>query len=237
MRRRFTLRPSPAMFVAFIALLLALGSSAFAAGAMVSNSDRVDGFHASTKPKPMKLLALNKSGKFPASVLTFNRGPTGRAGAKGDTGATGPAGVKGDTGAQGAIGPSDALAVCGACCIPVPPGGNATPVALGATLPDAGSYVLEGRVNVSVESTVTTPTSIECEIDVPSAAVNSASNFTYLANASGYTMTASLPLVGFATGVPAGATVNVMCTNHSSTTTVSALGAEANAIKVGTMHH
>lgn len=105
------------MFVAFIALLLALGGSAFAAGTMVSNSDKTDGFHASAKPKPMTLLPLNKYGKFPASVLTLTRGPTGLAGAKGATGAkgdTGTTGAKGDTGLTGAKGDTGAQGAAGA---------------------------------------------------------------------------------------------------------------------------
>jgi Collagen triple helix repeat (20 copies) len=104
MRRLLTHGPSPAMFVAFLALLLALGGSAFAAGTMVSNSGRTDGFHASAKPKAKTLLPLDKTGKFPASVLTLKRGPTGptgATGAKGATGATGATGAKGDTGAAG----------------------------------------------------------------------------------------------------------------------------------------
>ena len=97
------------MVVACVALLLALGSSAFAAGTMVSNSDRVDGFHASAKPKANTLLPLNGSGKFPASVLTLRRGPigaTGPQGAKGAQGAQGPQGAKGDPGIEGPRGPS-----------------------------------------------------------------------------------------------------------------------------------
>lgn len=53
-------RPSPAMVIACVALLFALCGGAFAAGTLVTNSDKVDGFHASGTPTAMKLLPLNK---------------------------------------------------------------------------------------------------------------------------------------------------------------------------------
>ena len=87
------------------------------------NAAKVGGIGASKKPKPGKLLALGKNGKFPASVLPGGlKGPPGAEGARGPAGpvgpqgapgsigprglkgATGPAGPKGATGVQGPVG-------------------------------------------------------------------------------------------------------------------------------------
>jgi hypothetical protein len=66
------------------------------------NATTVNGLRASKTPKPNRLLALNKDGKLPASVLpAVSAGPQGAqgpTGEKGDTGATGATGAKGDTG-------------------------------------------------------------------------------------------------------------------------------------------
>ena len=85
-------------------------------------ADRVDGLHASTTPKPGKLLALDKRAMLPASVVPVTAGPqgpkgdpgaTGAQGPKGDTGATGAQGPKGDTGDTGAQGPRGATGMIG----------------------------------------------------------------------------------------------------------------------------
>jgi hypothetical protein len=125
------------MVVALLALFVALGGPSYAVdGARVAvktvNADKVDGLHASRTPKPRSLVALDRKGKLPASVVPTVAGPQGPpgaagpagpkgdtgargeqglkgepgpTGAKGDTGAAGPAGPKGDTGAQGEQGP------------------------------------------------------------------------------------------------------------------------------------
>lgn len=101
-------RPSPALVVASFALLLALGGGAVAAGTIVTNSDKVDGLHAATKPTPGKLFPLNSLGKYPASVLTLTsgpRGPSGPIGPSGPPGPSGPIGPQGKSGPQGPSGP------------------------------------------------------------------------------------------------------------------------------------
>lgn len=88
------------------------------------NAAKVGGIGASKKPKPGKLLALGRNGKFPASVLPGGvkgppgtegargpagpvgpQGPPGTLGPRGLRGTTGPAGPKGATGVQGLVGP------------------------------------------------------------------------------------------------------------------------------------
>jgi hypothetical protein len=111
-RRRLP-RPSPALVIAALALFVALGAPGYAASVVdralfakragtakkaryATRAGKVDGFSASSRPRPRRLLALDKNGKFPASVgLT---GPTGPRGVQG------PQGIHGERGFVGAPG-------------------------------------------------------------------------------------------------------------------------------------
>lgn len=73
------------------------------------NADKVDGLHASKKPRAGRLLALDRRKKFPASVL-----PTGLTGAPGPQGAPGPRGADGLIGAAGATGATGSAGPTGA---------------------------------------------------------------------------------------------------------------------------
>jgi hypothetical protein len=103
-----------AYLIAILALFVALGSSGYAGDAVhavkkVVNADKVDGFHASKKPRPGALVALGKTGKLPASVVPVVVGPkgdTGAAGPQGEKGEKGDKGDTGDTGLKGDIGPT-----------------------------------------------------------------------------------------------------------------------------------
>jgi hypothetical protein len=64
------------------------------------NADKVDGIHASRTPRAGRLLPLDSTGKFPASVV-----PAGPSGPAGPVGPVGAAGVQGAQGAQGLEGP------------------------------------------------------------------------------------------------------------------------------------
>jgi len=104
-------RPSPALLVAAVALALAVSPLAYGAAKAVKhalfadNAGKVDGLSASKKPKPGKLLALNKKGKFPSKVVPVGPpGPAGPQGEKGDKGDPGAQGTPGDNGAAGADG-------------------------------------------------------------------------------------------------------------------------------------
>jgi hypothetical protein len=70
-----------------------------------TNAGAVNGIKASTRPRVGWLVALGKSGKFPASVGVAGpsgpQGPAGPAGAVGAVGATGPKGDKGSPGLSG----------------------------------------------------------------------------------------------------------------------------------------
>ena len=80
------------------------------------NADKVDGISASRTRKAGQLLALDKRGRFPASVLPSDldvisegprgaKGDPGPAGPAGPPGPQGPAGVRGDQGPAGPAGP------------------------------------------------------------------------------------------------------------------------------------
>lgn len=113
------------LFIASLALIVALigtplvqaGASAVRRALFASDSGAVNGIKASKTPKPGRLLALNRDGKFPASVV-----PAGARGAKGETGAGGPQGPAGATGAQGPAGPATAASIAD---------GSITPAKLG----------------------------------------------------------------------------------------------------------
>jgi hypothetical protein len=71
------------------------------------NAAKVGGIGASKKPKPAKLLALGRNGKFPASVV-----PGGVKGTPGTEGARGPAGPVGPQGPPGTVGPRGPNVFC-----------------------------------------------------------------------------------------------------------------------------
>jgi hypothetical protein len=102
-------RPSPAMIVSIVALVLALGGTGYAATSLPKNS-------VTTKQVVDRSLRANDfaPGQLPAGKQgpigpAGSQGPAGPQGTKGDTGTQGTKGDKGDTGAQGPIGPSEVI--------------------------------------------------------------------------------------------------------------------------------
>jgi hypothetical protein len=90
--------------------LVNAASRAVRVAVYAKNAGKVNGISASRKRKPGQLIALNKNGKFPASVIPDSaigleiegpQGPPGIQGPKGDTGPQGPKGDAGPAGAQG----------------------------------------------------------------------------------------------------------------------------------------
>jgi hypothetical protein len=101
-------RPSPALVVSVIALVVALGGTSYAAIVLPANSvgTRQIKKNAVTtaKVKDGSLLKADfAAGQLPAGPAGAS-GATGATGPKGDTGATGTAGPKGDKGDTGASG-------------------------------------------------------------------------------------------------------------------------------------
>jgi hypothetical protein len=104
-------RPSPAMVVAFIALLLALGGGAYAQLRIPRNSVGTAQLRAnavtSPKVKPRSLLRSDfRAGQLPRGPrgLRGLQGPAGPAGLAGPAGPAGPAGATNVTVVQGATG-------------------------------------------------------------------------------------------------------------------------------------
>jgi hypothetical protein len=100
--RRLISRPTPAMVVAFAALLIALGGTSYAVTQLPANSVGAKQIKPnavrSGEVKNASLLAADfKAGQLPAGPQG-PKGDTGTQGPKGDTGTQGP---KGDTGTQG----------------------------------------------------------------------------------------------------------------------------------------
>jgi hypothetical protein len=105
MRRIMSHRPSPAMVVAFIALLLALGSGAYAQLTIPRNSVGTPQLKrnavTSAKVRNGSLLRRDfRAGQLPQGP----RGPAGPAGPRGLTGERGPVGERGPAGPAGAAG-------------------------------------------------------------------------------------------------------------------------------------
>ena len=87
--KRWVRKPSPAMVVAVIALIAAMGGSAVAASLITSKQ---------IKNGTIQTADISKKAK---RALKGNRGPAGPAGPVGPAGPAGAQGAKGETGAQG----------------------------------------------------------------------------------------------------------------------------------------
>ncbi len=88
------LRPSPAMIVAVIALIVALGGTSHAAESVVGHAAKKKSTHAHKHKKKSKSTGSKRGPAGPP-------GPRGAIGPQGATGPAGPAGAPGTTGAQG----------------------------------------------------------------------------------------------------------------------------------------
>jgi hypothetical protein len=168
LRFRGALAPS-ALLLAIIAVFIALGGPSYATSVVrkAATADKVDGFHASSKPRPGRLLPLDAKGKLPATVLPAaqvgstgpagppgsqgDKGDPGPTGLKGDTGPAGPKGEKGDTGATGPAGPtgpSDAYSIQGGSGMVVS-ADYAAPTAIATLNLPAGRYAITATALVN----------------------------------------------------------------------------------------
>jgi hypothetical protein len=109
-------RPTPALVVSIVALVMALGGAAYATipdarGIVHGCYKRSSGGVFAPPRGSLRVIdtAKGQGCRKNETALNWNqtgqRGPQGPQGPKGDTGATGPQGPKGDTGATGAQGP------------------------------------------------------------------------------------------------------------------------------------
>jgi len=152
MPRRSLRRPSPAMVVAILALLVALGGAAEA-----SIPDGTGVIHGCYLTNGGALSVIDSPsatcGAGQTALAWSQRGQTGPSGPAGATGASGagargprgPAGVRGAAGPRGATGPSDAYSTG-----ETPPRGIGTSTKLVQRLAlPAGDYVVSAQVTVA----------------------------------------------------------------------------------------
>jgi Collagen triple helix repeat (20 copies) len=103
------------------------------------NADKVDGIHASRKPKAGFLFPLGRNGKFPSRVIPEVT-VVGLEGPQGPRGPAGPAGPQGPKGDPGAAGPPGAQGIMGPSGLPGSPGPPGPPGATGP--PGVSGYLL-----------------------------------------------------------------------------------------------
>jgi hypothetical protein len=246
-KRRWLRAPSPAMMVALMALVFAMGGTSYAAA----------NHYLITSTKQIKPSVLTKlrgaagprglAGTAGATGAQGLKGDTGTAGAtgaqglKGDTGtagATGAQGLKGDTGAtgpQGATGPtgpSDAYYV-DQYDNTLASSGVSTIVSL--SLP-AGAYVLSGTVYARLSSTDPSASAdFWTTIYVPQDG-----NYGYNLGSTANSLTASglheiaIPLSGSASLTSSGS-VSIVCQPSQVTIGTVIVRSELTAIRVGTL--
>jgi hypothetical protein len=98
-------RPSPALVVSVIALIVALGGSAVAATTLITRSDQIrNGVITSADLKDGAAVGAADLTSTARAALAGRAGPPGAAGAPGSQGAPGAKGDKGDAGRDGAAG-------------------------------------------------------------------------------------------------------------------------------------
>jgi hypothetical protein len=107
-------RPSPALVVAVLALFVAAGGTATAAGVIITSSRQIkagaiDASDLSSKARNALKGAAGPAGAPGSAGAQGPAGPAGPAGAAGADGAAGPAGAQGPAGPAGARGPSSVL--------------------------------------------------------------------------------------------------------------------------------
>ncbi|MEV4423360.1 hypothetical protein AB0L40_25815, partial [Patulibacter sp. NPDC049589] len=101
-------RPSPAMLVAVLALLVALGGTATAASGLITGRQIAPSTITGRNVENRSLTASDLARGTVRTGKTGKTGKTGATGPAGTTGPVGPAGAKGDAGATGALGAAGA---------------------------------------------------------------------------------------------------------------------------------
>jgi hypothetical protein len=169
MRRITSHRPSPAMVVAFIALLLALGSGAYAQLRIPRNSVGTAQLKANAVTSPKVRAGSLLRSDFRAGQLP--RGPAGPAGAAGARGATGERGPAGPAGPAGAAGATNVTIVTGTPAAPLaqancPAGSRATG---GGGVAAVGAYIYSSVPVATAGGTTPNAWQVQAETVPPSA--------------------------------------------------------------------
>jgi hypothetical protein len=220
-------RPTPAMVVALIALVIALGGTSYAAIKLPSNSVGTRQLKAnavtSSKIKDRSL----KSTDLAAGVLSH--------GPKGDQGSPG---AQGDPGAPGVRGPSDGFFVASAAPGGFPNNTGTAQYGPSLDLPD-GSYLVFARATFTNNTDASsTPNCLVGALGVPPNGNGPSADSTRFTMQVGASQ--AVKLVGFVT-LPTGAfnrnTVNFACAPFGAGTgTTDITGFELGAVRLETLH-
>jgi hypothetical protein len=206
-------RQSPSLIVAMLALFVAMGGTAIAAGnALITGKQIANSSITGTDVKNKSLTAKDFKGSVRGA-----RGARGPAGPQGAQGAQGPQGGQGPQGAQGPTGPSDGFYTATATGQAISTVGVTTVESL--TLPP-GNYLLWARANLQ-----TNGNNVRCHV-APSGTGADAIDHT----AAGYEGTLSF---SDAVSLPSGGTVTFSCTAFVATST--AYQRVLEAVRVGTL--
>ncbi|MGD9694643.1 MAG: hypothetical protein AB7V42_03165 [Thermoleophilia bacterium] len=134
------LRPSPALIVALLAVVLAASGSAVAAK-LITGRDVKNG---SLTGLDIRNRSITMSDLARPTIARLQAGKPGPRGARGATGPRGPKGATGPRGATGAAGTSSGYAVRLPAAVDLPAAGGPVTV-LAASVP-AGAYIVTARV-------------------------------------------------------------------------------------------
>jgi hypothetical protein len=200
-------RPSPALTIAILALVVATAGTAYAAARIARGSVHTAQLKANAVTSPK---VKNRSLQATDLGAAARAGMTGPRGGAGTPGARGPRGQDGAAGAPGARGPSRVFASSSAMAVTV----GAAPTVVGTlSLPAAGRYEISAKV--VAEWTPATGgialAPVTCTMASSAGGTGDSTTQTLL-SAPGSTAKATLPLVSWQ-DLSAPATVTVSCSD------------------------
>jgi Collagen triple helix repeat (20 copies) len=158
-------RPSPALVLAFVALLIAMTGTAFGARQYLVTSTKQISPRVIKKLRGMqgKRGARGVSGAQGARGAVGETGPAGPAGATGPSGDAGPTGLAGTPGATGPRGPSDAIIGFDDAGGTFGDPGVPTLISTLANVP-VGRYVYTAKFNVTSAPSTGGPYTVSCQL-------------------------------------------------------------------------
>ena len=230
MRRILQNRPSPATVIAVLALFVALGGTATAAGILITGKQIKDGTVASIDVRNGSLSGVDVKDKSlaPADFSGSVQGPAGPQGPQGVQGVPGPKGeqgVQGVQGVQGPVGPSDVyvkILPSTATTIPAVSGGASDTLIRSLTLA-AGTYHVRANVLV-INNSTSVVGNVRCFLRAPGSVSGGPAGLhqPLAPQSGGNTYRIVIPLEGTTTLASSG-DVRVECTKGAAGESLSAL--------------
>lgn len=160
-------RPSPAMFVALLALTLSLSANAYAAVTVAKNSVGTAQLKnnavvsAKVKNGSLKTADLSAAAKQSLKGAAGPAGPAGEEGPAGPQGPQGPQGIQGIQGPTGPQGPSEAITSTAGCC----PSFSTSGTLIDSLTLQPGSYVVFASVALQSLGLTTDTRSGRCTLN------------------------------------------------------------------------